>query len=128
MQMSQNTSFTCFLEHFMVRPIHVTYNFTHDPYNYISSKIVSLLKDQNERPKTRDILNTLYLFALPNAPKFSRNSFENFERFDSWLIQLYVKVQGAKTTAEEIIKCFLLNLEYEDVRGVINTNSITTKY
>ena len=91
-------------------------------------KIVSLLKDQNERPKTRDILNTLYLFALPNAPKFTRNSFENFERFDSWLIQLYVKVQGAKTTAEEIIKCFLLNLEYEDVRGVINTNSITTKY
>ena len=99
-----------------------------DPYMYISSKIVSLLKDQNERPKTRDILNTLYLFALPNAPKFTRNSFENFERFDSWLIQLYVKVQGAKTTAEEIIKCFLQNLEYEDVRGVINTNSITTKY
>ena len=89
---------------------------------------MSLLKDQNERPKTRQILNALYLFDLPNAPKFTRNSFENFERFDSWLIQLYVKVQGAKTTAEEIIKCFLQNLEYEDVRGVINTNSITTKY
>ena len=88
----------------------------------------TLSKDQNERPKTRDILNTLYLFALPNAPKFTRNSFENFERFDSWLIQLYVKVQGARTTAEEIIKCFLQNLEYEDVRGVINTNSISTKY
>ena len=84
-------------------------------------------KNQNERPKTRDVLNTIYFFALPNAPKFTRNSFENFERFDSWLIQLYVKVQGAKTTAEEIIKCFLQNLEYEDVRGVINT-SLTSKY
>ena len=88
---------------------------------------VSPQKNQNERPKTRDVLNTIYFFALPNAPKFTRNSFENFERFDSWLIQLYVKVQGAKTTAEEIIKCFLQNLEYEDVRGVINT-SLTSKY
>ena len=75
-------------------------------YPFEIKKNVSQLKDQNERPKTRDILNTIYLYALPNAPKFTRNSFENFERFDSWLIQLYVKVQGAKTTAEEIIKCF----------------------
>ena len=89
---------------------------------------MSPFKNPNDRPKIRHVLNRIYLSALPNAPEFTRNSFENFERLDSWLIQLYVKVQGAKSTVEEIIKCFLQNLEYEDIRGVVNTSLLAQNH